>query len=155
MDSPFMARAIQLSLENVLSGKGGPFGAVIVQNGKILAEGVNRVTAINDPTAHAEVVAIREACATLRTFELANCEIYTSCEPCPMCLGAIYWSRLARVYYGNLASDASQIGFDDSFIYREIAQVVRKRSIPMVNLMREQAQAAFRAWQETPNKILY
>jgi guanine deaminase len=155
MDSPFMARAIQLSLDNVLSGKGGPFGAVIVQNGKIIAEGVNRVTASNDPTAHAEVVAIREACATLRTFELTDCEIYTSCEPCPMCLGAIYWARLARVYYGNLASDASQIGFDDSFIYREIAQVVRKRSIPMVPMMREQALAAFRAWQDKPNKIPY
>lgn len=155
MDNPFMARAIQLSLDNVLSGKGGPFGAVIVQNGKILAEGVNRVTAINDPTAHAEVVAIREACAKLRAFELTDCEIYTSCEPCPMCLGAIYWARLARVYYGNLASDASQVGFDDSFIYREIAQVLRKRSIPMVNMMRDQALAAFRAWQEKPNKIPY
>lgn len=155
MDNPFMARAIQLSLDNVLSGKGGPFGAVIVQNGKILAEGVNRVTAINDPTAHAEIVAIREGCTALRTFELADCEIYTSCEPCPMCLGAIYWARLARVYYGNLASDAAQIGFDDSFIYREIAQVLGKRSIPMVNLMREQALAAFRAWQEKPNRVAY
>jgi guanine deaminase len=155
MDNPFMARAIQLSLDNVLSGKGGPFGAVIVKNGEILAEGVNRVTAINDPTAHAEVVAIREACAKLRAFELTDCEIYTSCEPCPMCLGAIYWARLARVYFGNLASDASKIGFDDSFIYREIAQVLRKRSIPMVPMMREQALAAFRAWQEKPNKIPY
>ena len=155
MENPFMARAIQLSLDNVLSGKGGPFGAVIVQDGKILAEGVNRVTAVNDPTAHAEVVAIREACAKLRAFELTDCEIYTSCEPCPMCLGAIYWARLARVYFGNLASDASQIGFDDSFIYREIAQVVRKRSIPMVPMMREQALAAFRAWQDKPNKIPY
>jgi len=155
MDNPFMARAIQLSLDNVLSGKGGPFGAVIVKNGEILAEGVNRVTAVNDPTAHAEVVAIREACAKLRVFELTDCEIYTSCEPCPMCLGAIYWARLARVYFGNLASDASKIGFDDSFIYREIAQVLRKRSIPMVPMMREQALAAFRAWQEKPNKIPY
>ena len=155
MDNPFMARAIQLSLDNVLSGKGGPFGAVIVKNGEILAEGVNRVTAINDPTAHAEVVAIREACANLRAFELTDCEIYTSCEPCPMCLGAIYWARLARVYFGNLASDASKIGFDDSFIYREIAQALRKRSIPMVPMMREQALAAFRAWQERPNKIPY
>jgi guanine deaminase len=155
MDNPFMARAIQLSLDNVLGGKGGPFGAVIVKNGEILAEGVNRVTAINDPTAHAEVVAIREACAKLRAFELTDCEIYTSCEPCPMCLGAIYWARLARVYFGNLASDASKIGFDDSFIYREIAQVLRKRSIPMVPMMREQALAAFRAWQEKPNKIPY
>jgi guanine deaminase len=155
MDNPFMARAIQLSLDNVLSGKGGPFGAVIVKSGEILAEGVNRVTAINDPTAHAEVVAIREACAKLRAFELTDCEIYTSCEPCPMCLGAIYWARLARVYFGNLASDASKIGFDDSFIYHEIAQVLRKRSIPMVPMMREQALAAFRAWQEKPNKIPY
>lgn len=155
MDNPFMARAIQLSLDNVLSGKGGPFGAVIVRNGEILAEGVNRVTAINDPTAHAEVVAIRAACAKLRAFELTDCEIYTSCEPCPMCLGAIYWARLARVYFGNLASDASKIGFDDSFIYREIAQVLRKRSIPMVPMMREQALAAFRAWQEKPDKTPY
>ncbi len=155
MDNPFMARAIQLSLDNVLSGQGGPFGAVIVKNGEMIAEGVNRVTAVNDPTAHAEVVAIREACAKLRAFELTDCEIYTSCEPCPMCLGAIYWARLARVYFGNLASDASKIGFDDSFIYREIAQVLRKRSIPMVPMMREQALAAFRAWQEKPNKIPY
>jgi guanine deaminase len=155
MDNPFMARAIQLSLDNVLSGKGGPFGAVIVKNAEIVAEGVNRVTAINDPTAHAEIVAIREACAKLRAFELIDCEIYTSCEPCPMCLGAIYWTRLGRVYFGNLASDASTIGFDDSFIYREIAQVLRKRSIPMVPMMRKQALAAFRAWREKPNKIPY
>ena len=155
MDNPFMARAIQLSLDNVLSGKGGPFGAVIVKDGQILAEGVNRVTAMNDPTAHAEVVAIRGACAKLRAFELTDCEIYTSCEPCPMCLGAIYWARLARVYFGNLASDASKIGFDDSFIYREIAQVLRKRFIPMVPMMREQALAAFRAWHEKPDKIQY
>ena len=150
-----MARAIQLSLDNVLSGQGGPFGAVIVKDGNIVAEGVNRVTAINDPTAHAEVVAIRAACAKLRAFELADCEIYTSCEPCPMCLGAIYWARLARVYFGNLASDASKIGFDDSFIYREIAQVLRKRTIPMIPMMREQALAAFKAWAEKPNKVPY
>lgn len=150
-----MARAIQLSLDNVLSGQGGPFGAVIVKDGNIVAEGVNRVTAINDPTAHAEVVAIRAACAKLRVFELADCEIYTSCEPCPMCLGAIYWARLARVYFGNLASDASKVGFDDSFIYREIAQVLRKRTIPMIPMMREQALAAFKAWEEKPNKIPY
>jgi guanine deaminase len=155
MDNPFMARAIQLSLDNVLSGKGGPFGAVVVRGGNIVAEGVNRVTSTSDPTAHAEVVAIREACAKLGVFELSDCEIYTSCEPCPMCLGAIYWARLARIYFGNLASDASKIGFDDSFIYREIAQVLRKRTIPMVPMMREQALAAFRAWQEKPNKILY
>ena len=150
-----MARAIQLSLDNVLSGKGGPFGAVIVKDGKIVAEGANRVTATNDPTAHAEMCAIREACARLGVFELSDCEIYTSCEPCPMCLGAIYWARLARVYFANLASDASKIGFDDSFIYREIGQNVRKRSIPMIPMMRERALAAFQAWQQKPNKIQY
>jgi guanine deaminase len=155
MDNPFMTRAIELSLDNVLSGKGGPFGAVVVKGSKIVAEGVNRVTARNDPTAHAEVVAIREACSKLGVFELVDCEIYTSCEPCPMCLGAIYWARLARVYYGNLASDASKIGFDDSFIYREIAQSLRKRSIPMVPMMRERALAAFQAWQEKDDKIRY
>jgi guanine deaminase len=155
MDNPFMTRAIQLSLENVVSGKGGPFGAVIVRNSEIVAEGVNRVTSDKDPTAHAEMVAIRQACAKLRVFELTDCEIYSSCEPCPMCLGAIYWARLVRVYFGNLASDASKIGFDDSFIYREIAQVLRKRSIPMIPMMREQALAAFQAWEKTPNKIRY
>jgi guanine deaminase len=150
-----MARAIELSLDNVLSGRGGPFGAVVVRGGSIVAEGVNRVTATNDPTAHAEVTAIREACSKLGVFELTDCEIYTSCEPCPMCLGAIYWARLARVYYGNLASDASKIGFDDSFIYREIAQSLRKRSIPMVPMMRERALTAFQAWQEKDDKIRY
>jgi guanine deaminase len=155
MQSPFMARAIQLSIDNVVSGRGGPFGAVIVRNGDIVAEGVNRVTADRDPTAHAEIVAIRQACGKLRAFQLTDLEIYTSCEPCPMCLGAIYWARLARVYFGNLASDASKIGFDDSFIYREMAQVFDQRSIPMIPLMREQALAAFRAWEAKPNKISY
>jgi guanine deaminase len=155
MQSPFMARAIQLSIDNVVSGQGGPFGAVIVRNGDIVAEGVNRVTADGDPTAHAEIVAIRQACGKLRAFQLTDCEIYTSCEPCPMCLGAIYWARLSRVYFGNLASDASKIGFDDSFIYREIAQVFDRRSIPTIPLMRQQALAAFRAWEAKPNKILY
>jgi guanine deaminase len=155
MDNPFMARAIQLSLDNVLSGQGGPFAAVIVSNGSIVAEGSNRVTERNDPTAHAEVVAIREACVKLGSFSLKNCEIYTSCEPCPMCLGAIYWAHLSRVYFGNLAADASKIGFDDSFIYHEFAQPVSQRSIPMIELMREQALGAFRAWQEKPNKIPY
>jgi guanine deaminase len=155
MDNPFMARAIQLSLDNVLSGQGGPFGAVIVKDGRIVAEGVNHVTATHDPTAHAEMAAIRRACAKLGVFELKECELYTSCEPCPMCLGAIYWARLARVYYGNLAADASQIGFDDSFIYHEFAQSPSVRAIPMVQMMREQALAAFRAWQEKPNKIPY
>jgi tRNA(Arg) A34 adenosine deaminase TadA len=154
-DNPFMARAIELSLDNVLSGRGGPFAAVIVRNSSIVAEGVNRVTAVNDPTAHAEVVAIRAACEKLRGFELNDCEIYSSCEPCPMCLGAIYWSRLQRVYFGNLASDASKIGFDDSFIYREIAQTLDKRSIPMIPMMRDRALVAFQAWQKKSDKIRY
>jgi len=155
MDNPFMARAIQLSIENVQSGQGGPFGAVIVQDGNIVAEGVNCVTTNNDPTAHAEVVAIREACRKLRSFELKDCELYASCEPCPMCLGAIYWARLARIYFGNSAADASKIGFDDSAIYRECARSYTERSIPMVKVMREQALAAFRAWKEKTDKIPY
>jgi guanine deaminase len=155
MDNTFMARAIQLSLDNVLSGQGGPFGAVVAKSGKIVAEGVNRVTSTSDPTAHAEVVAIREACAKLGVFQLNDCEIYTSCEPCPMCLGAIYWARLDRIYFGNLATDASKIGFDDSFIYEQFERPLGQRSIPMVQLMSEQALAAFRAWQEKAGKIPY
>lgn len=151
----FMERAIELSVHNVLSGRGGPFGAVIVQNGAIISEGVNCVTEENDPTAHAEVNAIRGACAKLGIFRLPDCEIYTSCEPCPMCLGAIYWARLARIYFGNLASDASKIGFDDSFIYREMTQPATHRSIPMIPMMRDHALAAFRAWEEKPDKIIY
>lgn len=155
MDNPFMARAIQLSVDNVLSGRGGPFGAVIVKNGSIVAEGVNKVTATNDPTAHAEVVAIREACGKLGVFLLEGCEIYTSCEPCPMCLGAIYWAHLARINFGNVAADAANIGFDDSFIYHQFAQPVNQRTIPMVQVMQEQARAGFRAWQEKAGKIPY
>ena len=155
MDNPFMARAIRLSLDNVLSGQGGPFGAVIVKEGHIIAEGVNRVTTMNDPTAHAEVSAIREACGKLKTFALPDCEIYTSCEPCPMCLSAIYWARLPRVYFGNLAADASRIGFDDSSIYRELSLPLPQRKIPMTQLMHEEALKAFQAWQENPNKTAY
>jgi guanine deaminase len=155
MSSPFMARAIQLAMDNVRSGQGGPFGAVVVRDGSILAEGVNQVTASNDPTAHAEVLAVRYACEKLGVFELKNCELYTSCEPCPMCLGAIYWARLARVYYGSFAADASGAGFDDSFIYREIARPHGQRGIPMIQLMREEAVAVFRAWEAKPNKIPY
>lgn len=151
----FMVRAIQLSRDKVVTGQVGPFGAVIVKNGSIVAEGVNCVSATNDPTAHAEVVAIREACSSLGIFELHDCEIYSSCEPCPMCLSAIYGARLARVYLGNLASDASKIGFDDCFIYREIAENLRTRSIPVVPMMREQALAAFRAWEQKTNKAKY
>ena len=150
-----MARAIQLSMENVDSGRGGPFGAVVVRDGAIIAEGANRVTSANDPTAHAEVVAIREACQKLGVFALVGCEIYSSCEPCPMCLGAIYWARLSRVYFGNADADASKIGFDDSLIYRELAQPHSQRKIPMIQMMREQALAAFHAWENKPNKIEY
>jgi guanine deaminase len=153
--NPFMARAIALSIENVQSGRGGPFAAVVVKHGEIIAEGVNQVTTMNDPTAHAEVIAIREACKKLADFELKDCELYTSCEPCPMCLGAIYWARPARVYFGNTAEDAAKIGFDDSLIYHEAAKPHSQRQIPMIPLMREQAQVAFRAWQEKGDKTPY
>jgi guanine deaminase len=155
MSNFFMARAIQLSVESAHSGRGGPFGAVIVRNGEIIAEGVNRVTSSNDPTAHAEVVAIREACAKLGTFELKDCELYTSCEPCPMCLGAIYWARLSRVYYGNTAQDAAAIGFDDSFIYSELQVIPTERRVPAQQIMRDEALTAFRAWTEKPDKKPY
>jgi guanine deaminase len=155
MDEVFMARAIQLSIENVHSGRGGPFGAVIVKNNAIIAEGTNQVTSALDPTAHAEVVAIRQACRQLGTFQLRDCEIFTSCEPCPMCLGAIYWTRLARVCFANSAADASLIGFDDSLIYAQIAQPYARRRVPMIQMMRTEALAAFRAWQEQPDKISY
>lgn len=149
-----MSRAIQLSVENVRAG-GGPFGAVIVKDKKIIAEAANQVTATNDPTAHAEVLAIRAACAVLKTFELRDCAIYTSCDPCPMCLGAIYWARLSRVYFAGDASDAAQHGFDDSLIYRELTLPGSQRSIPMIQMMREAALVAFRAWQAQPDKTAY
>ena len=155
MDHSFMARAIQLSIDNVRSGKGGPFGAVVVKAGNVIAEGVNRVTATNDPTAHAEVIAIREACHRLQVFQLKDCELYTSCEPCPMCLGAIYWAHISRVYFGNVASDAAKIGFDDSMIYAEFTKLPAKRNIPMVQIMHQEALAAFRAWEETTDKVRY
>jgi tRNA(Arg) A34 adenosine deaminase TadA len=151
----FMARAIQLSLDNVRSGRGGPFGTVIVKESRVIAEAANQVTATNDPTAHAEVLAIRLACQKLNYFELRGCDLYTSCEPCPMCLGAIYWARIDKVYFGNLAADAARIGFDDSAIYAEINQPYSQREIPMIQMMREEAQAAFRAWEENPGKIRY
>jgi guanine deaminase len=151
----FMARAIALSLENVRTGAGGPFAAVVVKDGEIIAEGANAVTTTNDPTAHAEVVAIREACRKLKSFDLSGCEIYTSCEPCPMCLGAIYWARPARVYFANSAADAAQAGFDDAFIYQEIGRPHPERAIPMIQLAQDGALAAFRVWQEKEDKIRY
>jgi tRNA(Arg) A34 adenosine deaminase TadA len=150
-----MARAIQLSIEGVRSGQGGPFGSVIVKDGKIIAEAANQVTSNNDPTAHAEVLAIRKACESLRCFELKDCELYTSCEPCPMCLGAIYWARIARIYFANTAEDAAKIGFDDSFIYSELKQPYAERRIPAVQIMREEALAGFRAWADKPDKTSY
>jgi guanine deaminase len=155
MKNPFMARAIELSIENVRTGRGGPFGAVVVKDNKIIAEGANNVTATNDPTAHAEINAIREACKKLGAFELTGCEIYTSCEPCPMCLGAIYWARPDRVHYGNTAADAARAGFDDSFIYDEIPLAPQKRTIPMEQIMRDEAIEAFRAWEKQVNKVPY
>ncbi|MGD0425449.1 MAG: nucleoside deaminase [Candidatus Acidiferrales bacterium] len=150
-----MARALALSLENVRSGRGGPFGAVIVKDGKIIAEGMNCVTTTSDPTAHAEIVAIREACRNLQSFELPGCEIYSSCEPCPMCLGAIYWARPVRVYFANSAADAAQAGFDDAFIYQELRVPHAARQIPMIQLKHDDALAAFRAWREKSDKIRY
>ena len=150
-----MQRAIDLSLANVRGGAGGPFATVIVRDDAILAEGTNQVTVSNDPTAHAEVVAIRAACRSLQAFELVDCELYTTCEPCPMCMGAIYWARIARVYFANTRDDARQIGFDDSFIYDQLTLPVEARSIPMISLMREEALAAFREWERSPTKIPY
>ena len=149
-----MREAIRLSIENVKNG-GGPFGAVIVKDDKIIATGVNRVTANHDPTAHAEVSAIREACRQLGTFDLSGCEIYTSCEPCPMCLGAIYWAHIDKIYYGNNKTDAAAIGFDDSFIYDELALPREKRQKAMENLLPEVAIAAFELWTGTTDKTEY
>jgi len=155
MDQRFMARAIELAIDNVHSDRGGPFGAVVVKDGSIIAEGTNQVTLTNDPTAHAEVIAIRRASLKLGAFQLHGCEIYTSCEPCAMCLGAIYWAHLSRIYFATQATDASVIGFDDLLIYRELAQPYSARRIPMTQMMREEALAAFRAWAEKPNKVMY
>ena len=151
----FMQCAIALALENVQSNRGGPFGALIARNGKIIAEGSNRVTSTNDPTAHAEMVAIREACTHLGTFQLTGCEIYASCEPCPMCLAAIYWARLDRIYFAGTGSDAAKVGFDDSLIYRVMAKPQAQRKIPMIQLMHEESLAPFRAWERKPDKISY
>lgn len=150
----FMRKAIELSIENVKNG-GGPFGAVIVKDGEIVATGVNRVTANHDPTAHAEVSAIRAACQKLGTFDLSGCEIYTSCEPCPMCLGAIYWAHLDKIYYGNNKTDAARIGFDDSFIYDELALDRKDRNKAMEELLLDEAIAAFQAWEEKVDKVEY
>jgi tRNA(Arg) A34 adenosine deaminase TadA len=151
----FMLEAIRLSIENVTSGNGGPFGAVIVKDGEIIARGANGVTATNDPTAHAEVVAIRNACATLGTFQLDGCEIYTSCEPCPMCLGAIYWARPDKMYFANTKKDAADINFDDQFIYEELELPYQNRKLQTEQIMAEEALEAFKLWATSNAKIEY
>ena len=151
----FLRRAIALATENVKAGKGGPFGAVIVRNGQIVGEGANSVTATNDPTAHGEVNAIRAACGTLGVFTLAGCELYTSCEPCPMCLAAAHWARLDAVYYGASAADAARAGFDDAFLYEEFRKNPAERTMPSRQLLPEEAWASFAAWLASPNKIEY
>jgi guanine deaminase len=155
MMQEFMRRAIILATENVRSGAGGPFGAVIVKDGRVVAEGVNRVTSTNDPTAHAEVVAIREACRKLGDFQLAGCDLYTTCEPCPMCLGAIYWARPARVFYACVAADAAAAGFDDAFIYEELNRAHPERRVPMQQLLREESLTIFALWRQQEKRTLY
>lgn len=151
----FMREAIRLSLENVQTGRGGPFGCVVVKDGQIIARGFNQVTTANDPTCHAEVDAIRKACQALGTFQLDGCDLYTSCEPCPMCLGAIYWARPNRVFYANTKVDAAQIGFDDQFIYEELDKPLDARALPMTQLLRDEALASFRAWADSATKTEY
>ena len=154
MNKEYMRKAIDVAIENVKNG-GGPFGAVIVKNGEIVSTGVNRVTANNDPTAHAEVSAIRAACEKLGTFMLNGCEIYSSCEPCPMCLGAIYWAHIDRLYYGCNKSDAADAGFDDSFIYKELELDSSERRLKTEELLPDEAKAAFEAWKNNESKIEY
>ena len=150
-----MREAIRLSIQMMRRGKGGPFGAVVVKGNKIVGRGSNQVTSINDPTAHAEIVAIRDACKRLKTFSLEDCDLYTSCEPCPMCLAAIYWSRIGGVFYGNTRKDAARIAFDDDEIYREVALPIRKRKLVMKPLLRNEALVAFKEWAKKPDKIPY
>ena len=151
----FMREALREAETGMRDGRGGPFGCVIVRKGKIIARGHNRVTSTNDPTAHAEVTAIRNACAELETFTLDDCELYTSCEPCPMCLAAIYWARIPKIFYGNTRADAAAIGFDDDFIYQQIPLAPEQRAIAMKPLLRDEALAGFREWTEKENKIRY
>lgn len=151
----FMQQAIALATENVASGRGGPFGAVVVRDGKVIATGVNLVAASNDPTAHAEVTAIRNACKSLATFQLDGCDVYTSCEPCPMCLAAIYWARCRTIYYGNTAADAANVGFDDSLLYGEMKKPLSARAIPIVQMLPDEAWTSFAAWRDASTKVVY
>ncbi|MFK5856356.1 MAG: nucleoside deaminase [Bacteroidota bacterium] len=150
-----MKEAIELAFSNVSKNNGGPFGAVVVKDGEIIGRGANQVTASNDPTAHAEIVAIREAASKIGSFELQDCEIYTSCEPCPMCLGAIYWARISKLYYAATKDDAAKADFDDSFIYKEFSLPKDQRSISSLQLMRDDAVKVFDAWSESDNKVIY
>jgi len=150
-----MRRAIALALENVRTARGGPFAALVAKHGNVIGEGANSVTATNDPTAHAEVVAIRAACRALGTFQLTDCELYTTCEPCPMCLGAIYWARPDRVFFAAVASDAAAVDFDDAFIYDEIGVPYTLRQIPFIPLMREEALVVFREWEAKADRVKY
>lgn len=154
-EEKFMNEAILLSENGINKNDGGPFGCVIVKQNKIISRGHNKVTSTNDPTAHAEIIAIREACKTLETFQLEGCEIYTSCEPCPMCLGAIYWARPDVVYFANTRKDAAEIGFDDSMIYDEINAKMEERKIPLINLQSENAKQIFQKWKEKNDKTVY
>jgi tRNA(Arg) A34 adenosine deaminase TadA len=151
----FLRRAIALATQNVVSGAGGPFAALIVRDGQIVGEGVNTVTTTNDPTAHGEVNAIRSAAKSLGTFTLAGCELYTSCEPCPMCLAASYWARIDAIYYGASAADAARAGFDDAFLYAELRKDQSARSLPATQLLGDEAWASFAAWNSSPNKVAY
>ncbi|MFH0991556.1 MAG: nucleoside deaminase [bacterium] len=151
----WMREAIELSLNNVESGNGGPFAALIVKEGVVLARGINRVTSSNDPTAHAEIVAIREACRILNSFQLQGCEIYSSCEPCPMCLGAIYWTRPKALYFAGTRIDAARVGFDDHLIYQELTVPIQARTIPTQQLLGDEAQSAFIAWERKSDKVQY
>lgn len=151
----FLRRAIALATENVIGARGGPFGAVIVRDGRIVGEGANSVTSTSDPTAHAEIVAIRAACNALGTFRLAGCHLYTSCEPCPMCLSAAYWARLDAIFYGCCAADAARAGFDDAFLYEELRMDAAERKLPAMQLLGDEAWASFAAWIESPSKVEY
>ena len=151
----FLRRAIELAIQNVYDGAGGPFAAVIVRDGRIVGEGVNTVTATNDPTAHGEVNAIRAACKALGTFTLAGCELYTSCEPCPMCLAACYWARIDAIYYGSSAADAVRAGFDDAFLYEEFRKDQAARTLPATQMVSEEAWASFAAWIASTRKVKY
>jgi len=154
MKNEFMSRAIELSIESIHKG-GGPFGSLIVKDDKIISEGFNKVTSTNDPTAHGEIVAIRNSCKVLNSFSLKGCDLYTSCEPCPMCMSAIYWARIDNVYYANTRNDAKKIGFDDSLIYSEFQKNINERKIPMIQMMRNAALTAFELWDKKTDKVKY